>query len=133
MNTEEIMPKKILIVQHDELSLTMMELRLEMEGLRTITCRSAEEGIRLFKQLSPDLVLVSTKTPRMVPAEVVAQMKAINPDLKILPADLSSSMQKAGLDNSEDLDVIFDQLSQLELLINNVKTALGLEVYLPQN
>lgn len=127
------MSKKILIVQHDELSLTMMELRLEMEGLRTITCRSAEEGIRLFKQLSPDLVLVSTKTPRMVPAEIVAQMKAIDPDVKVLPADLSSSMQRAGLNDSKDIDVICDQLAQLELLINNVKTALGLGVHLPQN
>lgn len=127
------MSKNILIVQHDELLLTMMELRLEMEGLRTISCRSAEEGIRLFKHVNPDLVLVATNVSAAIPAEIVARLKAINPAVKVLPATISSSTPKAGVDESADVDVIFDQLAQLEMLINNVKTALGLETHFPSN
>lgn len=127
------MSKTILIVQHDELYLTMMELRLEMEGLHTILSRSAQEGIRLCRYQSPDLVLVATKMPAMIPGETIAQFKAINPRVKVLPINFSSSTPKAGLDGSPELDVIFDQLAQLEMLVNDVKTALDLEANILQN
>jgi CheY-like chemotaxis protein len=127
------MSKTILIVQHDELYLTMMELRLEMEGLHTILSRSPEEGIRLCRHQSPDLVLVATKMPTKIPGEIIAQLKATNPGVKILPANFSSSKSEGGSDENEGMDVVFDQLAQLEMLVNDVKTALGLESDILQN
>ena len=117
------MAKQILVVHDDQLFLTMMELRLGMEGFRAITCRSFEEGIRLFEHLKPDLVLLSSEIPEMSPENTFERMQAINPDCRIVLIDVGRSMAATDGSESSEMDGVFKKLGQFEMLITNIKSA----------
>ena len=57
----EDMSKKLLIIDDDDLFLAVMQVRLEQEGLCTITCRTIQDAVRLFREINPDLVLLSIR------------------------------------------------------------------------
>lgn len=55
---------KILIVDDEPNILETVELRLRKDGYSTFTAASAEEGMRLFRLVRPDLVLLDVMLPK---------------------------------------------------------------------
>ena len=55
---------KILIVDDEPNILETVELRLRKDGYSTFTAASAEEGMRLFRLVRPDLVLLDVMLPQ---------------------------------------------------------------------
>ncbi len=54
---------KLLIVDDEETILETLELKLRKEGYTVFTATSAEGGMRLFKQVRPDLCLLDVMLP----------------------------------------------------------------------
>lgn len=54
---------KVLIVDDEPTILETVELKLRKEGFSTFTADSAEEGMRLFRRVKPDLILLDIMLP----------------------------------------------------------------------
>jgi DNA-binding response OmpR family regulator len=55
---------KVLVVDDEPSILETVERKLRKEGYSTFTAESAEDGLRLFKALKPDLMLVDVMLPQ---------------------------------------------------------------------
>lgn len=55
---------KVLIVDDEPTILETMEHKLRKEGFSTFTADSAEEGMRLFRRVRPDLILLDIMLPQ---------------------------------------------------------------------
>lgn len=54
----------LLIVDDEKLLLETISLRMQREGYVTFVAESAEDGMRLFKQVKPDLVILDVMLPK---------------------------------------------------------------------
>jgi DNA-binding response OmpR family regulator len=57
------MGEKILIIDDDALLLRMIDLSLQPQGLSVFTARDGKEGLALFHQIAPDLVILDIMMP----------------------------------------------------------------------
>jgi DNA-binding response OmpR family regulator len=72
---EELMAKKILIID-DELEIrSLLSTFLEKKGFAALTAESGKEGIDLANQLKPDLILLDINMPGMDGFAVLVKIK----------------------------------------------------------
>ncbi|HHK67052.1 two-component system response regulator [Candidatus Acetothermia bacterium] len=71
--------KLILIVDDDHRGLKLTSDLLQASGYATITAADGEQGVKLAKERTPDLVLMDIKLPRL---NGVAAMRALKTDPK---------------------------------------------------
>ena len=67
--------KKILIVDDEPDSLTLLGFELRQKGYRTITARDGKEGLRKARQEKPDLILLDVMMPGIDGYEVCRLLK----------------------------------------------------------
>lgn len=68
--------KRILVVEDNSLNLELVTDLLEVAGFAVIPARRAEEGLRLARTASPDLVLMDLTLPGMDGLEAAQLLKA---------------------------------------------------------
>ncbi len=76
--------KKILIVDDEESIHLLYREELEEEGYQVISAMSGEEGLKLFQEANPDLVILDINMPGMDGIEVLRQMKQMKPDVPVI-------------------------------------------------
>jgi two-component system cell cycle sensor histidine kinase/response regulator CckA len=78
----------ILVVEDEELLLELVQSLLESHGYTVLTARDGLSAVELFKQHSEQIALVLTDLglPKLDGGRASAQMKAINPKLKVIVA-----------------------------------------------
>ena len=54
---------KLLIIDDEPAILETVEMRMRRDGFTTFTADSAEEGMRLFRRIKPDLVILDIMLP----------------------------------------------------------------------
>jgi PAS domain S-box-containing protein len=76
----------VLIVDDEEESLLAEEMMLRELGYEVITALNGDDAVRLYRENAPKLVLVTIDMimPGLSGKEVYQQLKAINPDVKVL-------------------------------------------------
>jgi two-component system response regulator ResD len=57
--------RKMLIVEDDDNISELFSLYMEREGFRTSIARDGEEALRLFKEFSPDIILLDVMLPKL--------------------------------------------------------------------
>lgn len=67
--------KKVLIVEDDQFLRDLIVRKLEDEGFSTLQAIDGEEGLRLFREKKPDIVLLDLILPGMDGFEVLKQAK----------------------------------------------------------
>ena len=72
------MPKTILIVEDDGNIRELLRLYLTQEGYTVETAQDGAEGLRCFKQLHPDLVLLDLMMPVMDGTQVIREIRAVS-------------------------------------------------------
>jgi two-component system cell cycle response regulator DivK len=78
------MPKKILIVEDNELNMKLFHDLLRARGYETLQTREGGRAIELARQHRPDLILMDIQLPGMSGVEVTGKIKA-DPELKSIP------------------------------------------------
>lgn len=97
------MAKKILLVEDEEIMITLLQRKLIKEGYEIEVARDGKEGLRLMKATRPDLVLLDMMMPRMGGIEVLEFMQRDN-DLKGIPVIvISNSGQPVELEKVKKL------------------------------
>lgn len=65
---------KILIVEDNENSIMLFKIIIESLGYETLLARDGEEGVRMAKEQTPDLILMDIQMPVM---DGISAMKAL--------------------------------------------------------
>jgi CheY-like chemotaxis protein len=73
-----VTPKKVLIIEDNPLNLELFADLLEVNGFTVHSASTAEEGLRLARELQPDLVLMDFGLPGMDGLEAIRNLK-VNP------------------------------------------------------
>ena len=122
------MPKKILLVEDEEIMIDLLQKKLTKEGYEVSVARDGEEGLKLMREVKPALILLDIVMPKMGGFEVMEEM-AKEPELKKIPVIvISNSGQPVELDRAQKLGAK-DWLIKTEFdpqeVIEKVKKQLG--------
>ena len=97
------MAKKILLVEDEEIMIDILQRKLTQEGYKVSVARDGEEGLKMMKEVKPDLILLDIIMPKMGGFEVMEQM-AKEPELRDIPVIvISNSGQPVELDKAQKL------------------------------
>jgi two-component system, OmpR family, alkaline phosphatase synthesis response regulator PhoP len=114
------LPKKTILVVDDEQDLLdLIEYNLKKEGYNVLLAENGEQGLKLAKELHPDLVLLDIMMPVMDGLEVCEKMR-MNAETKYIPvifltARSDEKTEVSGLDKGAD-DFITKPISTTKLL-----------------
>ena len=96
---------KILLIEDEEIMIELLEKKLAQEGYEVSVARDGEEGLRLMREIWPDLVLLDIILPKMGGFDVLKEMNK-NPSLKKIPVIIiSNSGQPVELNKALKLGV----------------------------
>ncbi|PIP23369.1 MAG: response regulator [Candidatus Nealsonbacteria bacterium CG_4_10_14_0_2_um_filter_38_17] len=97
------MAKKILLVEDEEIMINLLQKKLEKEGYEVFVTRDGEEGLKVMREIRPDLVLLDIIMPKKGGFEVLEEMMK-DPDLKkISVIVISNSGQPVELDKAQKM------------------------------
>jgi DNA-binding response OmpR family regulator len=85
------MPKKILIVEDDKFLRDLINQKLTKEGYETSEAIDGEEGVKIVKEVKPDLVLLDLILPGIDGFEVLAKIKG-DPGTSSIPVIILSNL-----------------------------------------
>jgi two-component system cell cycle response regulator DivK len=69
------MPKKVLIVEDNELNMKLFNDLLEAHGYNTLQTKDGMEALRMARQHVPDLILMDIQLPEVSGLEVIKWLK----------------------------------------------------------
>jgi two-component system NtrC family response regulator len=96
------MPPKILIIDDDTSLRRVLEYNLQEAGYAVGTAASGEEGLQLFDEVSPTLVITDMKMPGMDGMQVLKAIKERSPETLVIiitafgTVDIAVEAMKAG-------------------------------------
>lgn len=85
--------QKLLIIEDDRSILLGLQMNLQLDGYELLVATDGEEGLRLYQQHQPDLILLDIMLPRRDGWEILRQIRATDPETRILI--LSAKNQEA--------------------------------------
>src|SRR3972149_3322934 len=72
------MASKILVIDDDASSLSLLQMHLERDGFAVVTAGSGTEGLRLAEEHKPDAVILDVRMPGMDGYEVCGRLRDIS-------------------------------------------------------
>ena len=97
------MPKKILIIEDEEILLGLLKRKLVNLGYQVLEAEDGEQGLKLMRETMPDLILLDIIMPKMGGFEVMEEMQK-DENLKKIPVIIiSNSGQPVELDRAKKL------------------------------
>ena len=91
------MPKKVMIVEDNELNMKLFRDLIEASGYETIQTRNGMEALDLARKYRPDLILMDIQLPGLDGYEATRRIKA-NPELRHIPIVAVTSYALSGDD-----------------------------------
>ena len=116
--------KKILVIDDEPEILKTIKRYLELEEYEVLTANNGQEGIEVFRQQKPPLVITDVRMPGMSGIEVLKKAKEIMEDTEIIVVtghgDMEISIEALRLDASDFISKPVD----MEHLLLSVERAL---------
>jgi len=101
-NKGEMMLKKILIIDDNEMTLTLVTRILELDSHQVVTARDATEALTHLKENLPDLVIMDVMMPDMNGYDLCRQIR-LEPRLASIPI-LIMTAEGSDFDKQKALD-----------------------------
>ena len=89
------MPYSALIIDDEELTLHTISRSLRQEGFEVFTAPSGEDGLKLFREEEPDLVLLDIVLPGIDGVEVLRQIKQTHPTAIVIMMSAYHMVERA--------------------------------------
>ncbi len=123
-------PKKILILEDEEIIVSLLSRKLSDYGYEVKTAKNGKEGMLMLAQEIPDLVLTDVIMPEKDGFEVISEMKQ-SELLKNVPVIIiSNSGQPVEIDKAKEMGVL-DWVIKTEFdpneIIQKVNKILGIK------
>ncbi|MCD6352910.1 MAG: response regulator, partial [Proteobacteria bacterium] len=87
--------EKLLLIDDEESIIRVLSISLKSDGYDVATAFNGDEGIKLFREESPDIVLTDIKMPGMDGIEVLKRVKKLNPDTEVIVVTGHGDMDSA--------------------------------------
>ncbi len=97
------MPKKVLIVEDEQILLELLEKKLTQKGYQVTTAKDGIQGIDRIKEEIPDIILLDIIMPRMGGFEVMEKLHKDDKFSKIPIIIISNSGQPVEIDLAQKL------------------------------
>ncbi len=97
------MAKKILIVEDEEILLNLLQKKLSQEGYDVSVARDGEEGLKLIREIRPDLILLDIVMPKIDGFGVMQEVQKDNELKKIPIVIVSNSGQPVEISQAQKL------------------------------
>jgi CheY-like chemotaxis protein len=95
--------KKILLIEDEELLISVLQRKLSNEGYEVLVARDGEEGLKTMEQALPDLILLDIIMPKKDGFAVLEDMSKDENLRKIPVIIISNSGQPVELDRAKRL------------------------------
>ena len=86
---------KVLVIDDDEMVLALVQHILSLEGFETMTTADGPQGLTLYKERRPDIVLLDLALPGMNGLEVLRKIRQLNDHAKVIVVTGSGSDESA--------------------------------------
>jgi len=96
---------KILLIEDEEIMIELLERKLVQEGYEVSVARDGEEGLRLIREVWPNLILLDIILPKMNGFEVLTEINKNSSFKKIPVIIISNSGQSVELSKAIRLGV----------------------------
>jgi CheY-like chemotaxis protein len=97
------MKGKVLIIDDDKVTLTMLEMILSRHGYHTLSAQDGEEGLEIATKHKPDVVISDMLIPKMHGLELCAKIRQ-DPQLKATGIILMTAVYKGAAFHFEAKD-----------------------------
>jgi signal transduction histidine kinase len=84
VKTKERPMTSLLVIDDERPILEMLEMSLASEGYNVMTAESGKEGLKIFEEHGPKLVLTDIKMPGMDGIEVLKKIKALDDEAEVI-------------------------------------------------
>ncbi|MBK7214195.1 MAG: sigma-54-dependent Fis family transcriptional regulator [Bacteroidales bacterium] len=118
---------KILVIDDEKLIRWSLEKHLSAKGYQAIGAESGEEGIKIFEQNHPEIVLVDNKLPGIQGLEVIKKIKSLDEEAVIVFMTAYGSIEtaveamKSGATEYINKPFAFEEV---EVILDNIKNKL---------
>jgi DNA-binding response OmpR family regulator len=75
---------KLLIIEDDPAIQRGLQMNLKLEGYEVVGAHDGEEGLRLWRQHRPDLIVLDLMLPKLDGEAVLREIRAADPDTRVL-------------------------------------------------
>ncbi|KUJ95777.1 MAG: hypothetical protein PWR24_1285 [Desulfonauticus sp.] len=100
--------EKILVIDDEESTLRLFDLYLKIFGYEALLASSGEQGLKLFQEYLPDIVLTDLKMPGIDGMVVLREIKKIKPDTEVIVitghGDVELAVKALNLDATDFLN-----------------------------
>ncbi len=100
------MPKKVLIIEDEEILSKLLKNKLEDEGYEAEVALDGQEGLTKAKSFKPDLILLDIIMPKVNGFEVLEKIKVDSELNKIPIIIVSNSGQPVELERAQKLGAV---------------------------
>lgn len=119
---------KILLIEDEGIIMNLLQEKLEKEGYDVFVAGDGEEGLKMIKEIWPDLILLDIAMPKMSGFDVMEEINK-NPTLKRIPIiAMFDSRDSFDLKRAQELgvkDLIIKSEFDLPKIINKVIAQIG--------
>lgn len=116
--------KKALVIDDDEIYLELLCIVLSKEGFTVVSTADAPQGVMLFEQHRPAIVLLDLGLPSMSGLEVLKKIRSIDPVAKVIVITGYGSAESAAASMRMGAMEFIEKTADLETMISKIKTAL---------
>lgn len=75
---------KVLLIDDERPALDMLEMSLSCEGYDVLTAQNGEEGLRIFEEQGPMIVVTDVRMPGIDGIEVLKRIKALDDKTQVI-------------------------------------------------
>jgi DNA-binding response OmpR family regulator len=86
---------RVLVIDDDEMVLALVQRILSLEGFETLTTADGPQGLALFKERRPDIILLDLALPGMNGLEVLRKIRQLDEKAKVIVVTGSGSDDSA--------------------------------------
>ena len=119
------MPHKILVVDDDRINLALVKFALSEQYYDVALAYDGRDGIKKFKEISPDLIVLDVMMPNMNGYEFMAELKSLQGVDTTPVIMLTANESMEGMFKLEGVKEYFVKPVNLPKLVSRIKECLG--------
>ena len=75
---------KILLIDDEEANVRLLAMSLKTDGYEVSMAHNGEQGLKIFREKGPEIVITDIKMPGMDGLEVLKKIKEIDPETEVI-------------------------------------------------
>ena len=121
--------KKILIVDDEADIIEILQFMLEANGYECVTAMDGEEGLKLAREISPDLIILDVMMPKINGYKISRLLKYDNKykDIPIIMVTARSQLEDKAIGEETGVNEYITKPFELDTIVKKVEEYLNTE------